>query len=95
MKMNGQLYPLGKSSRYPLDRKLGGSKSQSGRYLEEGNCFLLPGIEPQPSSPWPVHWAIPAHTWLQDVEWEAINGIIFNMEDLSLNANGEKYIIQV
>jgi hypothetical protein len=29
-----KLYPRGKSSRYPLDRRLGGPLSQSGRYGE-------------------------------------------------------------
>jgi hypothetical protein len=44
------LYPLGKSPRYPLDRRLGESQSRSGRCGEEKH-LALPGIEPEPSSP--------------------------------------------
>jgi hypothetical protein len=44
------LYPRGKSPRYPLDRKLGGPQSRSGRCGEEKN-LALPEIEPGPSSP--------------------------------------------
>jgi hypothetical protein len=33
--VSGQLYPRGKSSRYPLDRRLGGSQSRSGRRGEK------------------------------------------------------------
>jgi hypothetical protein len=33
--MSGQLYPWGKTPWYPLDRRLGGSQSQSGRHGEE------------------------------------------------------------
>jgi hypothetical protein len=35
----------GKSPRYPLDRRLGGPRSRSGRYGEEKN-LALPGNEP-------------------------------------------------
>jgi hypothetical protein len=44
------LYPQGKSPRYPLDRKLGGPQSRSGRYGEENKLPLL-GIETCLSSP--------------------------------------------
>jgi hypothetical protein len=40
-----------------MDRKLGGSQSQSGRCGVEKNIFPLPGIEPRPFSPYLV--AIP------------------------------------
>jgi hypothetical protein len=40
----------GKSPRYPLDRKLGGLQSRSGRCGVEKNPLLLPEIEPRPSS---------------------------------------------
>jgi hypothetical protein len=40
----------GKSPRYPLDRRLGGPQSRSGRGNEEEN-FLIPlGIEPRSNS---------------------------------------------
>jgi len=39
------LYPQGKSLRYPLDRKLGGPQSLSGRGGEENNFKPTPGIE--------------------------------------------------
>jgi hypothetical protein len=39
------LYPWGKSSWYPLDRRLGGPKSRSGRIGEEKNYQPLPGLE--------------------------------------------------
>jgi len=41
-----QLYPHGKSPRYPLDRRLGGPQSCSGCSGEEKNSQPLPGIEP-------------------------------------------------
>jgi hypothetical protein len=43
------LYP-----RYPLDRRLGGPQSRSGRSGEEKNLLPLPEIEPRLSSPVPV-----------------------------------------
>jgi hypothetical protein len=39
------LYPQGKSPRYPLDRRLGGLQSRSGRCSEEKNSQPPPGIE--------------------------------------------------
>jgi hypothetical protein len=39
------LYPQGKGHWYPLDRRLGGSKSRSGHGGEEKNSQLLPGLE--------------------------------------------------
>jgi hypothetical protein len=40
------LYLQGKSTRYPLDRRLGGPQSHSGRGGEEKNSHPPPGIEP-------------------------------------------------
>jgi hypothetical protein len=40
------LYPQGKSPWYPLDRRLGGPQSRSGRGGEEKNPQPPPGIEP-------------------------------------------------
>jgi hypothetical protein len=48
------LYTRGKSSRYPLDRRLGGPQSQSGRGGEEKNFQSSPGIETQPPIVQPV-----------------------------------------
>jgi hypothetical protein len=42
---NDPRYPL-----YPLDRRLAGPQSRSGRYEEE-KTVSLPGMEPQSSSP--------------------------------------------
>jgi hypothetical protein len=39
-------YPQEKSPWYPLDKRLGGPQSRSGRGGEEKNSHLLPGIEP-------------------------------------------------
>jgi hypothetical protein len=39
-------YRQGKSPWYPLDRKLSGTQSRSGRGGEEKNSQLLPGLEP-------------------------------------------------
>jgi hypothetical protein len=39
-----QLYPRGKSTRYPFDRRVGGPQSRPGRCGEEKN-LALPGIE--------------------------------------------------
>jgi len=51
MEASGQLHkpaalPQGKSPRYPLNRRLGGIQSPSGRGDEEKNSQLQPGIEP-------------------------------------------------
>jgi hypothetical protein len=40
------LYPQGKSPWYPLDRRLGGPDSRSGRGDEAKNSQPLPGLEP-------------------------------------------------
>jgi hypothetical protein len=40
-----QLYPQGKNPWYPLDRRLGGPQSRSGRGGEEKNSKPLPGLE--------------------------------------------------
>jgi hypothetical protein len=42
---NRPLYHQGKSPWYPLDRRLGGPQSRSGRGGEEKNSQLPPGIE--------------------------------------------------
>jgi hypothetical protein len=42
----GRFIPQGKSPWYPLDRRLGGPQSRSGRGGEEKNFQLPPGIEP-------------------------------------------------
>jgi hypothetical protein len=52
MEVSGQFHapsslPPGKE---PLDSRLGGPHSRSGRYEEEKN-LALPGVEPRPSSP--------------------------------------------
>jgi hypothetical protein len=39
-------YPQGKSPWYPLDKRIGGPQSQSGRGSEEKNSQPLPGLEP-------------------------------------------------
>jgi hypothetical protein len=44
------LYPRGKSSWYPLDRRLGGPQSRSWHGGEEKNSQPLPAIEPRSSS---------------------------------------------
>jgi hypothetical protein len=40
------LYPQGKKPRYPLDRRLGRPRSQSGCGGDEKNSLPWPGIEP-------------------------------------------------
>jgi hypothetical protein len=40
------LYPQGKSSRYPLDRRLGGPQSRCGRHGET-KIFAPPGLKPR------------------------------------------------
>jgi hypothetical protein len=52
MDVNGQLYvpsalPTGKQSLYLSDGRLSGPQNRSGRYGEEKNPLLLPGIEPR------------------------------------------------
>jgi hypothetical protein len=51
MEVSGQpyaqpLYPQGKSPWYPLDRRLDGPQSRSGRGGEEKNSQPVPGLEP-------------------------------------------------
>jgi hypothetical protein len=53
MELSGQLYdpansPPVKSHMYPLNRRLSGLHSQSGRYEEKKNLLLFLGIELQP-----------------------------------------------
>jgi hypothetical protein len=50
------------SRRYPLNRRLGGPKCQSGRCGEDKN-LAKPGIEPGPSIPYP--FAIVNHVWMK------------------------------
>jgi hypothetical protein len=52
MEVSGQLHapaalPPGKEPQFPLDRRLGGPKSRSGRGGEEKNSQPQPGIEPK------------------------------------------------
>jgi hypothetical protein len=49
--MHRSLYLEGKSSLYPLNRRLGGPQSQSGCGGEEKNSSPLPGIKPRSYSP--------------------------------------------
>jgi hypothetical protein len=51
MEVSGQFHapaalPQGKSPLYPLDRRLGGLESRSGRCGEEKNSQATPEIEP-------------------------------------------------
>jgi hypothetical protein len=46
MEDNDQLHPPGRSPWYPLDRRLGGSQSQSGCSGKEKNSQPLPELEP-------------------------------------------------
>jgi hypothetical protein len=51
MEVSGQLhapaaFPQGKSRWYPLDRRLGGPQSSSGRDGKEKNSQPQPGLEP-------------------------------------------------
>jgi len=41
-----RFYPQGKSPWYPLDRRLGGLQSRSGRCSEQKTIQVLPGLEP-------------------------------------------------
>jgi hypothetical protein len=61
------LYSQGKSPFYPLDRRLGGPQSRSGRGGEEKNSQPLPGLERPDNpdrSPTLHHWATPAPHFL-------------------------------
>jgi hypothetical protein len=59
------LYPRRKSSGYPMDRRLGGPQSRSGRCREEKH-FALPGIEPGPSSRWLKGCGIVGINWFHN-----------------------------
>jgi hypothetical protein len=59
------LYPRGKSPRYPLDRRLGGTQSRSGRFGEQNILWPCQDSNSDPSIVQPVagsytDWAIPA-----------------------------------
>jgi hypothetical protein len=63
MEKHGQLHalatlPLGKSPWYPLDRRLGGPQTKSGRCSKEKNVLPLPGIEPWFLVIQPAAWAL-------------------------------------
>jgi hypothetical protein len=49
------LYPWKKSPLYPLDRRLGGPQSRSGRCGAERNVLPLPGIELCRYTDWAIH----------------------------------------
>jgi hypothetical protein len=73
MKVSGQphasaVLPPRNGSRYPLDRRLGGPQSRSGRRGEEEILDLTGILTPTPSVVQPVasrytDWAIPAHSY--------------------------------
>jgi hypothetical protein len=50
------LYPQGKKPWHPLDRRLGGPQSRSGRGGEEKNSQPLPGLEPLIIQPAAQRW---------------------------------------
>jgi hypothetical protein len=52
------LYPQGKSTWYPLDRRLGALQSRSGRGGEEKNFHPLLGLEPPIVQPLAQRYAI-------------------------------------
>jgi hypothetical protein len=63
MEVSGQLhasvaFPLGKDPRYPLDRKLGGPQSRSGRCEEENNFSTPAGKRTPPVQPVAPHYTI-------------------------------------
>jgi hypothetical protein len=64
-------YPQRKSPRYPLDRRLGGLQSRSGRGGEEKNWQPAPGIEPQNTDS-------PAHSQsLYRLSYHGLTGYVF------------------
>jgi hypothetical protein len=68
MEESGQLHslatlPQGKSSQYPLDRRLDGPQSQSGHGGEEKNSQPLPGLKPSFIQPVTLCYTI-ALSWL-------------------------------
>jgi hypothetical protein len=46
LEVSGQFHPRGKSPWYPLDMRLDGPQTRSGRGGEEKKSLPLPGIEP-------------------------------------------------
>jgi hypothetical protein len=72
------LYPQGRSSRYPLDRRLGGAQSIYGHGGEEKNSQSPPGIEPyNPDRPTRSLVAVP--TELSRLLIKDVNKRIFKM----------------
>jgi hypothetical protein len=74
------LYPRRKRPRCPLDRRLGGPQSRSGRCGVEKDLFPLPRIEKRPSSPslyrlsYPgsSHYPFLPHYYRMDRGWNPI-----------------------
>jgi hypothetical protein len=64
------LYPHGKRQCYPLNRRLAGFQSRSGRGSEERNSKLLPGLEPSIIQPVAQCYTSEL-TWLPLNEWES------------------------
>jgi hypothetical protein len=60
------LYPQGKSTWYPLDRRMGGSQSRSGCGGEEKNSQPLPGLEPPIFQPIAQRYTTELSRFLQD-----------------------------
>jgi hypothetical protein len=76
------LYYPGKNPLSPFDRRLDGPQKRFGRYGEEKNLLLLPGIKPRPSSPYPV--AIPTEL----LRLTAVCDIVMNNELEKMEGSG-------
>jgi hypothetical protein len=73
MEVSGQLHAPaaltpGKSPWHPLDKRLGGPQSQSGRGGEEKNLQSLPGLEP------PIIQTI-GQRYTTELSWLLLNGV--------------------
>jgi hypothetical protein len=78
------LKPQGKSPWYPLDRRLCGNQSRSGRGGEEKNSQLVPGLEP--SIIQPIASAIP-------LNYPASCSVVEGASILSIRVVIEKLIV--
>jgi hypothetical protein len=61
------LYPQGKSSWYPLDKRLGGPESRSERGGEEKNSQSLPRLEPPIIQPVAQRYITEISPFLDDI----------------------------
>jgi hypothetical protein len=82
------LYPQEKSLWFPLDRRLGGSLSRSGRGGEDMNSQPLPGLEPAVFQPLAQRYTAELSRLLSCVGlfWKKKKTLLFDVEPETLQS---------